>query len=46
MTVTVTDQQTQFVLQTLRSTAEEVARIEGITYSEALERVMSALCSN
>jgi hypothetical protein len=46
MTVNLQDQQTQLVLQSLRATAQEVARVEGITYAQALERVMSVMCND
>lgn len=46
MTVNLQDKQTQLVLQSLRATAQEVARVEGITYAQALERVMSVMCND
>ena len=43
-TVNLEDQMAQLVLQSLRATAQEVARVESITYAQALERVMSVMC--
>ena len=43
-TLNLEDQMTQLVLQSLRATAQEVARVESITYAQALERVMSVMC--
>jgi len=42
--VNLEDQMAQLVLQSLRATAQEVARVESITYAQALERVMSVMC--